>query len=54
MELSESKTFVYYADPNFLVERLKLLISSERAGNNSHRNEINEIVRELRTQNIIY
>jgi hypothetical protein len=54
MELSESKSFVYYADPNFLVERLKLLISSERAGNNSHRNEINEIVRELRAQNIIY
>lgn len=37
----------YWDDPNELVERLKLLIASQSAGNNNHRNEIISIVEEL-------
>ncbi len=46
--------YVYWDNPNELVERLRLLIASQAAGNNSHTNEINSIIEELREANIIY
>lgn len=46
--------FVYWDDPNELVDRLRLLIASEKSGHNNHKNEINSIVEELREQNLIY
>ena len=45
--------FVYYDDPNQIVERLKILIASSQAGNNSHHNEINSIIEELKESHII-
>ena len=48
------KGFVYWDNPNELVERLKLLCASQTAGNNSHQNEIIDIVEELKEANIIY
>lgn len=48
------KGLVYWDDPNELVERLKLLVASQTAGNNSHQNEIIDIVEELKEANIIY
>ena len=46
--------YIYWDNPNELVERLKLLLASTSAGNNSHQNEINSIIEELREANIIY
>ncbi|XP_055842789.1 uncharacterized protein LOC129913576 [Episyrphus balteatus] len=46
--------YVYWDNPNELVDRLRLLIASETSGHNNHKNEINSIVEELREQNIIY
>lgn len=40
--------YIHWNDPNELVDRLALLIASERAGNNSHRSEIASIEEELR------
>lgn len=45
--------FVYWDDPNELIERLKLLIASKEAGNNNHNNEIISIIEELREAGII-
>lgn len=45
--------FVYWDDPNELIERLKLLIASKDAGNNSHDNEIISIIEELKESGII-
>lgn len=45
--------YEYWDDPNELVERLRLLLSSQSAGNNSHQNEILSIIEELREANII-
>jgi hypothetical protein len=45
--------YEYWDDPNELVARLRLLLSSQSAGNNSHQNEILSIVEELREANII-
>lgn len=45
--------YKYWDDPNELVERLHLLISSMSAGHNNHQNEIIEIIEELREANII-
>lgn len=45
--------FVYWDDPNELVERLKLLIASRDAGNNNHDNEIISIIEELGEAKII-
>lgn len=45
--------YEYYNDYNKLCERLKLLISSKLAGNSNHDQEINSIINELRTNNII-
>lgn len=45
--------FVYWDDPNELIERLKLLIASRDAGNNNHDNEIISIIEELKEASII-
>lgn len=39
---------VYYDDPNEIIERLKLLIAEQQAGNDAHTNEIHSILEELR------
>jgi hypothetical protein len=44
---------VYYDDPNELVTRLNLLISSQSVGNTGVNNEIISILEELRERNII-
>jgi hypothetical protein len=51
--LAHAAKYEYWDDPNELVERLRLLLSSQTAGNNSHQNEILSIVEELREANII-
>ena len=54
MDLSHNTIdFVYFDDPNELVERLKLLLASKMAGHTGHNNEINSIIEELREANII-
>lgn len=45
--------YIHWDDPNELVDRLRLLIASEQAGNNAHTNEIVSIIQELREANII-
>ncbi|KAK9871691.1 hypothetical protein WA026_014141 [Henosepilachna vigintioctopunctata] len=45
--------FVPWKNPNQLVDRLKLLMSSQTAGNNSHSNEMSHIVNELKNSKII-
>lgn len=45
--------YVYWDNPNELVDRLRLLIASQSAGNNNHANEINSIIEELREISII-
>jgi hypothetical protein len=45
--------YIYWDDPNELIERLKLLIASKNAGNNNHDNEIISIIEELKEANII-
>ncbi len=45
--------YIYWDDPNEIVDRLRLLMASTQAGNNSHNNEIMSIVDELREANII-
>lgn len=46
--------YVHWNDPNELVDRLRLLIASQTAGNTSHSNEIISIIEELREARIIY
>ncbi|XP_043288807.1 uncharacterized protein [Venturia canescens] len=46
--------YVYWDDPNELVDRLRLLYASQVAGNASHVNEIISIIEELREAQIIY
>lgn len=46
--------YVYWNDPNELVDRLKLLIAEKSAGNNAHINEIHSIIEELREDGYIY
>ncbi|XP_015124354.1 uncharacterized protein LOC107046280 [Diachasma alloeum] len=46
--------YVYWDDPNELVDRLRLLMVSQSAGNMSHTNEIMSILEELREAGIIY
>ena len=54
MTLSDKKpNYIYWDDPNELVERLRLLISSQSAGHNNHINEITSIIEELKEANII-
>lgn len=50
----EGCDYVYFDDYNEIVERLRLLIASQQAGNNSHGNEIVSIISELREKKIIY
>lgn len=45
--------FIYWDDPNELIERLKLLIASKNAGNGNHDNEIISIIEELKEAGII-
>lgn len=40
--------YEYFDDPNELCERLRLLVSSRKAGNTNHMQEINSIIEELR------
>lgn len=46
--------YVHWNDPNEIVDRLRLLIASQAAGNTSHSNEIVSIIEELREAKIIY
>lgn len=45
--------YEYWDDPNELVVRLRLILSSTSAGNNSHQNEIMSIIEELKEINIL-
>lgn len=45
--------YIYWDDPNELIDRLQLLVSSRSAGHTSHNNEIISIIEELRESNII-
>lgn len=49
----QKPSYIYWDDPNELVERLKLLIASQHAGNNNQTNEIVSIIEELREADII-
>lgn len=54
MKLNSNKpNFIYWDDPNELVDRLRLLIASQNAGHNNHNNEIVSIIEELYEANII-
>jgi hypothetical protein len=45
--------YIYFDDPNEIVDRLRLLIASQEAGNTGHTNEIISIIEELREAKII-
>lgn len=45
--------YKYWTNPNILVDRLRLLVASSNAGNNSHNNEIQEIIQELKNKQYI-
>jgi len=45
--------YVYWDDPNKLVDRLQLLAASYQAGNKSHTNKIMSILEELREADLI-
>lgn len=45
--------YMYWDDPNELVDRLRLLIASQSAGHTGHNNEIIAIIEELREAKII-
>lgn len=51
---NKNMEYVFWNDPNELVNRLRLLTASKNAGNNNHQNEINSIIEELKESNIIY
>lgn len=54
MALTQNKIdYVHWNDPNELVDRLRLLEASSRAGNNAHDNEILSIIEELREAGLI-
>lgn len=46
--------YTYWDNPNELVDRLRLLLSSASAGHTGHTNEIISIIEELREANIIH
>lgn len=50
---NNNKDFVYWDDPNEIVDRLRLLCASQAAGNNNHNNEIVSIIEELKEADII-
>ncbi len=45
--------YVYWDDPNEMVDRMRLLMASTRAGNGNHQNEIMSIIEELKERHII-
>ena len=45
--------YVHWDDPNELVDRLRLLDASHRAGNNAHDNEMLSIIEKLREAGLI-
>lgn len=45
--------YIYWNNPNELVERLKLLVASKHAGHNNHDNEIISIIEELKESQYI-
>ena len=49
-----SLDYMYWDDPNELVDRLRVLVAERSAGNNNHNNEILAIIEELREAKIIY
>lgn len=49
----QKPNYIYWDDPNEIVERLKLLMASQHAGNNNQTNEIVSIIEELREADII-
>jgi hypothetical protein len=51
--LTEKVSYIYYNNPNELCDRLKLLVSSQRAGHTGHTNEINSIIEELAEAGLI-
>lgn len=54
MEVTDNAIdYVYWDDPNELVDRLRLLIASRDAGNSNHTNEINRIIEELVESKIV-
>jgi hypothetical protein len=54
LDLSNNKIdYVYFDDPNEIINRMRLLIASQMAGNNSHNNELIAIIDELREAKII-
>jgi len=53
LNTEQSIQYIPWNDPNELVDRLKLLISSQQAGNLSHNNEINAIIKELLEEGLI-
>lgn len=54
MEVTDNPiNYIYWDDPNELVDRLRLLLASQEAGHTGHVNEINSIIEELREANII-
>lgn len=50
----QKPNYIYWDDPNELVERLKLLIASQNAGHTNQNNEIMSIIEELKEADIIY
>lgn len=50
---NKKSQYIYFNDYNEIIERLKLLIASKNAGNNSMDNEINSIIEELKEAKII-
>lgn len=50
---NNSIDYVYWNDPNELVDRLRLLEASHHAGNNAHNNEFQSIIEELQEAGII-
>lgn len=52
--ISEKSNYIYWDDPNELVDRLKLLIASKQAGHTNQNNEIISIIEELKEADIIY
>lgn len=49
-----TKEYIYWDDPNELVDRLRLLLASRAAGHTGHTNEITSIIEELQERDIIY
>lgn len=52
-DMNEHVSYTYWDNANELVDRLRLLIASQSAGNTGHTNEIVSIIEELRESNII-